>query len=74
MQHVIRHWQGSLTEADSTAAMQMDADFTQSADGAATPRMLRTPTREFTDAGERRLSCTVVSMCCGVVLCCVVLC
>lgn len=31
MRHVIRHWQGSLSEMDSSAAMQLDEDVAQAA-------------------------------------------
>ena len=31
MRHVIRHWQGSLSEMDSSAAMQMDEAMEQAA-------------------------------------------
>ena len=54
MQHVVRHWQGSLTEADSTAAMQADAEFSQ-ADSNGVVQEAPTGTRqtqEFVDAGE----------------------
>ena len=50
MQHVIRHWQGSLTEADSTAAMQMDAEFDKARD--LTPVGTRSQTREIDESGE----------------------
>ena len=59
MQHVVRHWQGSLTEADSTAAMQADAEFNQgglnglTAPGAADPMVVRSHTTQFSDDGER---------------------
>ncbi len=59
MQHVVRHWQGSLTEADSTAAMQADAEFNQgglnglTATGAANRMFVRSHTIQFSDDGER---------------------
>ena len=58
MQHVVRHWQGSLTEADSTAAMQADAEFNQeglnglTATGAAKPMFVRSHTTQFSNDGE----------------------
>ncbi|DBA91536.1 TPA: hypothetical protein ACH3X1_003159 [Trebouxia sp. C0004] len=62
MQHVVRHWQGSLTEADSTAAMQADAEFDQgglngmTANGAANPVTVRSHTTQFSDDGLKRSS------------------
>ncbi len=59
MQHVVRHWQGCLTEADSTAAMQADAEFNQgglnglTANGAVNPMAVRSHTTQFSDDGER---------------------
>ena len=47
MQHVIRHWQGSLTEADSTAAMQMDAEFDKASNAGT-----RSQTRDLSDTGQ----------------------
>ena len=55
MQHVVRHWQGSLTEADSTAAMQADAEFSQAASNRVVheaPMGTDRQTQEFVDAGE----------------------
>lgn len=55
MQHVIRHWQGSLSEADSSVAMQMDADFSQATERQilnGTPAESRSYIMEMTDAGE----------------------
>ncbi len=69
MQHVVRHWQGSLTEADSTAAMQADAEFNQggfngsTANGAVHPMAMRSHTTQFSDDGERSCLMHAQSLC-----------
>lgn len=55
MQHVVRHWQGSLTEADSTAAMQADAEFSLGGSNGSTASgavAVRSHTTQFSDDGE----------------------
>lgn len=67
MQHVVRHWQGSLTEADSTAAMQADAEFSQ-ADSSRlaheAPTGTSRQTQEFGDAGECQQLLQHAALCC----------
>ena len=69
MQHVVRHWQGSLTEADSTAAMQADAEFSQADPSGVVNEAsmgIGRHTREFGDAGERQ---QLLQQCCPCVYC-----
>ncbi|DBA93395.1 TPA: hypothetical protein ACH3X2_003664 [Trebouxia sp. C0005] len=57
MQHVVRHWQGSLTEADSTAAMQADAEFSLGGSNGSTASgavAVRSHTTQFSDDGQKR--------------------
>ena len=57
MQHVVRHWQGSLSDADSSAAMQMDPEASAIAGQASqldgsNPTGMRAQTQELADTGD----------------------
>ena len=59
MQHVVRHWQGSLSEADSSAVMQMDSEAAvptnqpnHVGDGTGQSQGMHVPAQELTDAGN----------------------
>lgn len=70
MQHVVRHWQGSLSEADSSAAMQMDSEAAVPTgqtnlvgDGAGHPQGTPVQAQEPNGAGEPLASFAVSLLC-----------